>query len=35
MGLLYEGAAVDFWRRVVGNARASAQPSTGEAPLGR
>jgi len=30
MGLLYEGAAVDFWTGVAVNARASAQPSVAE-----
>jgi DNA-binding PadR family transcriptional regulator len=32
MGLLYEGAAVDFWTGVAANARASAQPRTDHVP---
>lgn len=35
MGLLYEGAAVEFWIGVVANARATAQPSADEGPSRR
>jgi PadR family transcriptional regulator AphA len=35
MGLLYEGAAVDFWTGVVANARASAQPGADQGPSTR
>ena len=34
MGLLYEGAAVDFWRDVVANARNAARQRTDEDPTG-